>query len=119
MSEIYEPSEEEIQKYAETIKKFASKTGYTLNPDERYLHLIYEGLLKNKKRYGYASCPCRIADGKLELDKDIICPCVYRDPDLKEYGRCLCGLYVNDDYISGRKGQGGIPDRRKYQKMSR
>lgn len=114
-----EPQDEEIVKYAKILGNFASKTGYTLNPDEDYLRLILIGLLKNKARFGYASCPCRIADGKLELDKDIICPCVYRDPDLDEYGRCLCGLYVNEDYLSGKKGRDVIPDRRKIQKMSR
>jgi len=81
--------------------------------------MIVVGLLENKKRFRYASCPCRIADGKLELDRDIICPCVYRDPDLEEYGRCLCGLYVNEDYISGKKGGEPIPDRRKLNKMPR
>ncbi|MDH4123859.1 MAG: ferredoxin:thioredoxin reductase [Thermoplasmata archaeon] len=111
--------DEEVEKYTNVLRKFAASTNYTLNPDEKYLRLIVEGLLMNKKKFGYASCPCRVADGKRELDADIICPCVYRDPDLEEYGRCLCGLYVNEEYTSGRKGQGGIPDRRKYQKMER
>lgn len=75
--------------------------------------------MANKKRYKYASCPCRIADGVLELDKDIICPCTYRDPDLADFGRCLCGLYVNEEYLSGRKGHEPFPDRRKIQKIPR
>ncbi|HDP96862.1 MAG TPA: hypothetical protein ENN25_04120 [Euryarchaeota archaeon] len=112
-------SDEEIEKHTNTLRNFAKSTGYTLNPDDAFLRIIVIGLLENKKRFGYASCPCRIADGQLEKDKDIICPCVYRDPDLVEYGRCLCGLYVNEDYISGKKGREPIPDRRKTHKMSR
>jgi len=112
-------AEQAIEKYIDTLRRFAEKTGYTLNPDASYLRLIAIGLLENKSRFGYASCPCRVADGKMELDKDIICPCVYRDPDIEEYGRCLCGLYVNEDYISGKKGQEPFPDRRKTHKMSR
>ena len=111
--------EEEVQKYTSTLKKFAASTNHKLNPDEKYLRLIVEGLLMNKKRFGYASCPCRIADGVLELDKDIICPCTYREPDLAEYGRCLCGLYVTDEYLSGAKGHTPFPDRRKIQKIPR
>lgn len=118
MSEI-EITAQDITNYINTLKKFAIKTGYTLNPDESFLKIIAQGLSENKKRFGYASCPCRIADGKIELDRDIICPCVYRDPDLEEYGRCLCGLYVNEEYISGTKGRDPIPDRRKTHKMNR
>lgn len=119
MSEHPMPAEEEIENYLNSLKKFAASTKHTLNPDEKYLRLIVEGLLMNKRRHGYNSCPCRIADGELEQDKDIICPCVYREPDLDEYGRCLCGLYVNTDYVSGQKGHGAIPDRRKIRKISR
>jgi len=111
--------EAEIRKYTEILRKFASSTGHKLNPDEKHLRLVIEGLLMNKKRFGYASCPCRVADGVLELDKDIICPCTYREPDLAEYGRCLCGLYVTDEYISGVKGHTSFPDRRKIKKIPR
>ncbi|MEM3551946.1 MAG: ferredoxin-thioredoxin reductase catalytic domain-containing protein [Candidatus Bathyarchaeia archaeon] len=41
-----------------------------------------------------ASCPCRLASGILELDRDIICPCDYRDLDVAEFGACYRGLYV-------------------------
>ncbi|MFQ6050914.1 MAG: ferredoxin-thioredoxin reductase catalytic domain-containing protein [Candidatus Hydrothermarchaeota archaeon] len=95
-----------------TLKIYAEKTGYTLNPDWEILSKILEGLLRNEERYGYRSCPCRMASGVLSEDRDIICPCDYRDPDLDEYGRCLCTLYVTDDYIKGKKKYETIPDRR-------
>jgi ferredoxin-thioredoxin reductase catalytic subunit len=119
MSAADPQKEQELQKYSDAIRKFATKTNHQLNPDEKYLKLVFEGLLMNRKRLGYASCPCRVASGVLEEDKDIICPCTYREPDLTDYGRCLCGLYVNEEYISGRKGHTPFPDRRKIQKIPR
>lgn len=56
--------------------------------------LLLNSLLVNHKRYGYMSCPCRLATGVRERDKDIICPCVYREADVGEFGTCYCGLYV-------------------------
>ncbi|MDP2753026.1 MAG: ferredoxin-thioredoxin reductase catalytic domain-containing protein [Nitrospirota bacterium] len=36
---------------------------------------ILEGLWNNEHRYGYPSCPCRMAGGVVADDMDIICPC--------------------------------------------
>jgi desulfoferrodoxin-like iron-binding protein len=105
-------STEDIGKFEKTIREGAKRMGYTLNPDQEILKLLFEGLFKNQQRYGYPSCPCRLADKEFEKDVDIICPCVYRDPDLLEFGRCFCALYVNDDYIKGKMGLGPIPERR-------
>ena len=40
---------------------------------------LLEGLLTNKERYGYMCCPCRLAASDREADRDIICPCDYRE----------------------------------------
>ncbi len=103
---------EGLASFRKGIENQAKKTGYMLNPDPEFLEALFEGLFKNQQRYGYASCPCRLAEGDLRDDIDIICPCVYRDPDLFEYGRCYCALYVNDEFIGGNKGAGPIPERR-------
>ena len=50
--------------------------------------------------------------GNYEEDKDIICPCDYRDDDIIEFGSCYCSLYVNDDIASGAKEPKPIPERR-------
>ncbi len=103
---------EELGIFRKEIEAKANKTGYMLNPDQEFLKSLFEGLFKNNERYGYPSCPCRLAENNLRDDIDIICPCVYRDPDLFEFGRCFCALYVNSDFISGKKGTGPIPERR-------
>ena len=68
--------------------------GYYFNNDRRQTMLLLNSLLVNHERYGYMSCPCRLATGRRERDRDIICPCVYREADVGEFGTCFCGLYV-------------------------
>ncbi len=107
----------------ENVKKRAendAKThGYYLTPDPELLQDLLEGLQKNEERYGYPSCPCRLASGKFELDRDIICPCDYRDPDVDEYGQCYCALYVRKDVIEGKTATQPIPERRPMEKQAR
>ena len=86
--------------------------GYSLNPDREDTLALMEGLVTNTKRYGYPSCPCRMAEGKKEADLDIICPCDYRDPDLNDHGACYCGLYVTQAWIGQGKQHAVVPERR-------
>ncbi|MGB9853762.1 MAG: ferredoxin-thioredoxin reductase catalytic domain-containing protein [Candidatus Bathyarchaeales archaeon] len=93
--------------------------GYYLNPDHEFLQSLLEGLKKNEERYGYPSCPCRLASGKFEFDRDIICPCDYRDPDVEEFGACYCGLYVRKDVFEGKTLIQPVPERRPLEKQIR
>ena len=86
--------------------------GYFLNHDEKYTKSILKGLLFNEKRYGYQSCPCRLATGKKADDLDIICPCYYRDADVAEFGTCVCGLYVSKKVYDNKEAIKSIPERR-------
>lgn len=97
----------------------AKTYGYFLHPDPDFLQDLFDGLKKNEERYGYPSCPCRVASGNLELDRDIICPCDYRDPDVAEYGACYCALYVRKDLYEGKTPIAPIPERRPPEKQSR
>ena len=90
--------------------------GIYLNPDQKFLGDLIEGLRRNEERYGYPSCPCRPATGVFDQDRDIICPCDYRDPDVAEYGQCYCCLYVDrKTHDSGEIKS--IPERRPREKM--
>ena len=92
--------------------------GYRLTPDPGLLQVLIEGLGVNEERYGYPSCPCRMATGVFEADRDIICPCDYRDPDVEEHGSCYCCLYVDEaTYESGEVRS--IPERRPQEKQLR
>lgn len=101
----------------EMLKKSQEAKGYYFNKDkERVLDLL-EGLLINKGRYGYMACPCRLAAEDREWDRDIICPCIYREPDVAEYGSCYCNLYVSREWNEGKIEHRYVPERRPPEKM--
>jgi ferredoxin-thioredoxin reductase catalytic chain len=94
------------------LDREARESGYRLNPDREFTRELVDGLIVNTGRYGYPSCPCRLATGDRDRDLDIICPCDYRDPDLSEYGSCYCALYVSEEIAEGKAEAGSIPERR-------
>ncbi len=106
------PAPEDVQAEFARLNREAEEGGYHLNPDPDFTLELVNGLLVNTDRYGYPSCPCRLTGGSLEADRDIICPCDYRDPDLDEYGTCYCGLYVSRDVVDGKRKIKTIPERR-------
>lgn len=100
----------------EVLKKYAESQGIDLNKDREYVLEILDGLLRNEARHGYRSCPCRLATGVRENDRDIICPCVYREPDIKEFGSCYCGLYVSKEWNEEKVRHLRVPERRPLDK---
>jgi ferredoxin-thioredoxin reductase catalytic subunit/rubredoxin len=86
--------DERVQKRVGKLKADAAAGGYTLNPDDEFVADLAAGMMANEERYGMESCPCRLFEGEKEDNIDIVCPCVYRDDDLAEYGACFCALYV-------------------------
>jgi ferredoxin-thioredoxin reductase catalytic chain len=76
-----------VQLY-ETLRKIQEPKGYFFNREREKVLDLLGALLFNRKRYGYMCCPCRLASGDREWDRDILCPCVYREDDIREYGRC-------------------------------
>ncbi len=101
----------------ENLKKIQEPKGYYFNKDMDMTMPLIESLLINKERFGYMACPCRLANGNLEEDKDIICPCEYREPDVKEYGACYCGLYVSKKFNEDRIEKKHVPERRSPEKI--
>lgn len=96
----------------------AKTYGYYLTPQQDLLQMFLEGLKTNEERYGYPSCPCRLATGNLDIDRDIICPCDYRDPDVAQYGACYCRLYVNKTVFESQNLP-EVPERRPAEKQAR
>ena len=72
----------------EMLRKIQEPKGYFFNREREKVFDLLDGLLINRERYGYMSCPCRLASGNRDWDRDIICPCIYREEDVREYGRC-------------------------------
>ena len=96
----------------EHMRKDAEENGYFICPDKDLLGDLIDGLAKNEERYGYGSCPCRIASGLKNYDVDIICPCEYRDADVNEFGMCYCGLFVSKEMNDDPSKMSSIPERR-------
>ncbi|MEI6518968.1 MAG: ferredoxin-thioredoxin reductase catalytic domain-containing protein [bacterium] len=98
-----------------TVKRLndeAEASGYHLNPDMEMTESIVEGLLANDTKFGYMVCPCRFGIGDAAADRDIVCPCDYRDDDLDEFDVCYCGLYVSERVLKGEVQAESIPERR-------
>lgn len=105
--------DEAVDKAHERLRRLCEKKGWFLNPDERFTRKLIRGLLDNQERYGYWACPCRLPAGVRAKDRDIICPCVYREPDVAEFGACYCALYVSEAVASGEREAETVPERRK------
>jgi len=101
----------------EILKKTQEPKGYFFNKNREWVISILQDLLINKERYGYMSCPCRLAAGDREKDRDIICPCAYREADVREYGSCYCNLYVSREWNEGTIENKYVPERRPPEKM--
>jgi len=107
----------DVEKLYEALRKVQEAKGYYFNKDKERTFELLENLLANKERYGYMACPCRLASDDREWDKDIICPCVYREPDVEEYGSCYCNLYVSQEWNEGKIPHEYVPERRPPEKV--
>ncbi len=107
-----EQTRPDVIAYYQKLREEAESSGYHLNPDLDFTYALIEGLILNTERYGYPACPCRLAEGVADQDRDIVCPCDYRDPDLHDYDSCYCALYVSDKVVAGERIAQSIPERR-------
>lgn len=107
----------DVKQLYEKLRSIQEAKGYYFNKDKQAVFELLEALLVNKERYGYMACPCRLASGDREKDRDIICPCVYRTPDVEEYGSCYCNLYVSKEWNEETVDHVPVPERRPAEKI--
>jgi ferredoxin-thioredoxin reductase catalytic chain len=108
----------DVEPLYEMLKKTQEAKGFFFNRDRKKVFELLEGLVTNRERYGYMCCPCRLAGADREWDRDITCPCVYRAPDVEEYGSCYCGLYVSPAWNEGTIATDVyVPERRPLEKI--
>ncbi|WP_291323747.1 ferredoxin-thioredoxin reductase catalytic domain-containing protein [Desulfonatronospira sp.] len=105
------------EKLYEALQRIQEPKGYFFNRDREMVLELLQSLISNKEQLGYMACPCRLASGDRDQDRDIICPCEYREPDVKEYGSCYCGLYVSREWNEGDIPREYVPERRPPEKM--
>ncbi len=106
-----------VEQLYDFLKEKQEAKGYFFNSDKKRVFQLLEGLLANKSRYGYMCCPCRLAANDREWDRDIICPCLYREPDIAEYGSCYCSLYVSREWNENKVPHSYVPERRPPDKV--
>jgi len=82
-----------IKKWAQA---YAASEGWYLNEKDKQLDAVLKGLARNTVRLGEQYCPCRMRTGDVEKDKEIICPCIYHEDELKNDGNCHCRLFFRD-----------------------
>ncbi|RLI96131.1 MAG: ferredoxin:thioredoxin reductase [Candidatus Aenigmatarchaeota archaeon] len=81
---------------SEVIKdceEHAKRSGYSLNPNKKFLEAIARGLSMNEYHHGKRYCPCRPITGNREEDEKNVCPCVYHKEEIEKDGKCHCSLF--------------------------
>ena len=63
-----------VDRLMQDLAEEAEAGGYHLNPDEGFTRDLVRGLVANRERYGYISCPCRLASGDREDDLPLMMP---------------------------------------------
>jgi ferredoxin-thioredoxin reductase catalytic subunit len=107
----------DVEQLFQALKKVQESKGYFFNKDKDRTLWVLDALIKNKERYGYMACPCRLASGDRARDADIICPCAYREADVAEFGSCYCNLYVSKEWNEGSIEIRYVPERRPPEKL--
>lgn len=75
-----------IKNWAET---YAKANGFKLNPEEKVVDMVVNGLIMKEEKFGKKYCPCR-----LENVPENVCPCVYHKDEVEKDGQCHCMLFV-------------------------
>jgi len=86
--------EELKKKMLEIYIEYAESQGIKMNPDEKRVDIILEGLVRKKDMNGKFYCPCRILEGNDEKDDPKVCPCLWHLDEIKNDGMCHCQLFA-------------------------
>ena len=83
------------EEFIKILEKFTENNDFVLNPDEKHLNMVLEGILNLESKNGLKLCPCRLGDGKKEMNLELLCPCNFKiQENWRNDGRCWCGLFV-------------------------
>lgn len=104
--------EKTLENTLDYIKRVASTRGWILhNNADGTLDMLIDGLTRYFNNVGYYNCPCRDTFEDFKMDRDIVCPCDYAEPDISEFGRCYCALYFDAKFDFSKPIE-MIPERR-------
>ena len=117
LSDVPLPSLEEARRLKDRLAPLQEAKGYFFNADEERVLELLQQMLLIKAYSGHMTCPCRLASGVYENDRDILCPCEYREADVREFGCCYCALYASKAWNAGEVPHDLVPDRRPPEKV--
>ena len=83
--------------FLQAIEKFAEKNEFQVNPDQKKVEMLLEGIFNNERNHGLKYCPCRLISKNFEEDLKLVCPCNFRIHETykdREDGECWCGLFA-------------------------
>jgi len=78
----------------ERLRAWAADKPVRLNPDAEITGGIVKALVMRKRKMGDAYCPCRRVTGDPDVDRNIVCPCIYVLDEVAAVGHCHCRLFV-------------------------
>ena len=87
----------DIKRQTKWINRYAEKQNYAINPNKMISTNLKIWLSEMEGIYSKRLCPCFDPSGGKENDKAMICPCVYIDDEIEEYGTCHCALFGKKD----------------------
>jgi len=83
------------EKLLKVWQSFTEKNGFILNPENKFVDSVADGVLENEKKHRLKLCPCRLRDGTFERDIELLCPCNFEIQETwKKEDRCWCGLFI-------------------------
>ncbi len=86
--------EKDIENLRKQSEEYAKSKGFHLNSNEIIVRGVVKGLLTRKENFGEIYCPCRKMANNKDIDKKIICPCIYHEDEIRDDGHCYCNLFV-------------------------
>ena len=83
------------QQIIKVFADFCRNNEFQLNPDERHVAAVIDGLLENEQKFGLKYCPCRLRSGDFQKDLGLLCPCNFTVQDkYRAQKECWCGLFT-------------------------
>ena len=80
----------DLARFREIVRQAQEPQGYFFNADGELVTELLEGSREpGALRLHGLPVPARL--GRTREDRDIMCPCVYRPPDVMEYGAATAG----------------------------
>ncbi len=83
--------------FRKAIEKFTEGNEFQVNPDQKKVETLLEGIFNCEENHGMKYCPCRLITKDFEEDLMLVCPCNFRIHETykdKKNGECWCGLFI-------------------------